>query len=267
MTQQEQETVTEMPRISTRLLRKGALIEDTYSLCRLWNRQEDFRANLARLRSENSIGARNAAWLREVVATISSRFQFDRSFEALVVLAQHGLPLDQWRDCLLWHVGQQDLIFSTFLREWLAPAYEAGLVRIRTEDVVPFVVEHTTGRVARGTQLSDYGRVRAARDLLLMATDFGLLRGKAVREFAVYRPSEVGFLYVLHALVEREANAQRLIAAPEWRMYLLRPSDVEHELLRLHQFQRVEYQVAGSIAQLSLPYPSLLAYAESVAHE
>lgn len=267
MTQQEQETTMEMRRISTRLLRKGALIEDTYSLCRLWDRRKDFRANLARLQSENSIGARNAAWLGEVMATVSSRFQFDRSFEALVVLTHHGLSLDQWRDCLLWHIGQQDLLFSTFLQEWLFPAYEAGLVRIRTDDVVPFVVEHTTGRVARGTRLSDYGRVRAARDLLLMATDFGLLRGKAVREFTAYRLSEVGFLYVLHALAEREANAQRLIAAPEWRMYLLRPPDVEHELLRLHQFQRLEYHVAGSIAQLSLPYPSLLAFAESIAHE
>ncbi|MBP7775369.1 MAG: DUF1819 family protein [Candidatus Saccharimonas sp.] len=267
MTQQEQEITSELRRISTRLLRKGALIEDTYSICRLWDRDQDFRTNLDRVRSENSIGARNAAWLREVVATISSRFQSDRSFEALVVLAHDGLSLNQWRDCLLWHVGQQDLLFSTFLREWLYLAYEADLVRIRTDDVVPFVVDCTTGRVAHGTQLSEYGRVRAARDLLLMATDFGLLRGKAVREFAAYRPSEVGFLYVLHALAEREANAQRLIAAPEWRMYLLQPSDVEHELLRLHQFQRVEYHVAGSIAQLTLPYSSLLAYVESIAHD
>lgn len=267
MTQQEREMMTGMPRISTRLLRKGALIEDTYALCRRWDLQQDFRANLSRLRTENSIGARNAAWLGEVVATISSRFQVDPSFNALVVLAQHGLPLDRWRDCLLWHVGQQDVLFSTFLCEWLFPAYEGGLARIRTDDVVPFVVEQTTGRVAGGTQLSDYGRVRAARDLLLMATDFGLLSGKAVREFTAYRPSDIGFLYVLHALAEREANSQRLIEALEWRMYLLRPADVDHELLRLHQFQRVEYHVAGSIAQLRLPFPSLLAYAESIGHE
>jgi len=49
-------------------------------------------------------------------------------------------------------------------------------------------------------------------------------------------------------------------------MFLLSASDVEQELLRLHQFQRLDYQVAGSLVQLRLPYPSLLAYVESAAH-
>ncbi len=42
----------------------------------------------------------------------------------------------------------------------------------------------------------------------------------------------------------------------------MRPGDVEHELLRLHQFRQIEYQVAGSLVQLSLPCPSSREYAE-----
>jgi hypothetical protein len=45
----------------------------------------------------------------------------------------------------------------------------------------------------------------------------------------------------------------------------MRPADVEHELLRLHQFRKLQYEVAGSIVQLSLPYASLTEYAEKVA--
>ena len=47
-------------------------------------------------------------------------------------------------------------------------------------------------------------------------------------------------------------------------MYLLRPADVEQEILRLHQFRKVHYEAAGSIVQLSLPQPSALAYAEAM---
>ncbi len=40
------------------------------------------------------------------------------------------------------------------------------------------------------------------------------------------------------------------------------PSDVERELLRLHQFRKVDYQVAGSIVQLTLPCANACEYAE-----
>jgi hypothetical protein len=44
----------------------------------------------------------------------------------------------------------------------------------------------------------------------------------------------------------------------------MRPADVEHELLRLHQYRKLEYQVAGSLVQLSLPCTSTREYAESM---
>ena len=47
-------------------------------------------------------------------------------------------------------------------------------------------------------------------------------------------------------------------------MFLMRPADVERELLRLHQFRRLDYHVAGSLAELSLPYGSPHEYAEQM---
>jgi hypothetical protein len=44
----------------------------------------------------------------------------------------------------------------------------------------------------------------------------------------------------------------------------MQPADVEHQLLRLHQFRTLGYHVAGSLAQLELPATSALAYAESM---
>ena len=40
------------------------------------------------------------------------------------------------------------------------------------------------------------------------------------------------------------------------------PSDVERELLLLHQYRKVDYQIAGSIIQLTLPCANAREYAE-----
>jgi hypothetical protein len=61
---------------------------------------------------------------------------------------------------------------------------------------------------------------------------------------------------------DEKLSPSKVIASPEWRLYLMRPTDVEHELLRLHQYRKLEYQVAGSLVQLSLPCRSAGEYAE-----
>ena len=56
---------------------------------------------------------------------------------------------------------------------------------------------------------------------------------------------------MLHAIAETEPNARKIVDSPEWRLFLMGPADVEQALFRLHQFRRVHYEVAGSLAQLN----------------
>ena len=69
---------------------------------------------------------------------------------------------------------------------------------------------------------------------------------------------------LLHAIRDERLNPGKVIAAPDWRLFLMRPGDVEREILRLHQFRKLEYHVAGSLVQLDLPFQSADAYASSV---
>jgi len=71
------------------------------------------------VRAENRVGARSNGWLGEVAATLSARFPDAQAVAPLIVLARGGFPLERWRDCLLWHVGQQDGLFNDFLCDWL----------------------------------------------------------------------------------------------------------------------------------------------------
>lgn len=251
-------------RISSRLIRKGALIEETYVAFQHWDLAILFEENLRRLQDTNVIGARNERWLHEITSTISSRFKSDTSIEPLVILAQGGFPLDKWKSCMLWHVGAVDELFYRFATEWLFDEFEKGTLFLRTDDVVPFVKRITDRRMAKGASLSDYGLLRAGRDLLRMASDFGLLTGNMSRRFANHHLDSDCFLYVAHALTTTNDNARQLVDSPDWRIFLMRAEDVERELLNLHQYRKVEYHVAGSLAQLKLPGTSWVEYARGL---
>lgn len=243
---------------------KGAMIEETYAVFAAWDFDCSKRENLDRLRETNFIGATSAAWLRDVAKVLNRRFDPEGRDRSLVLLAKQGLPLDEWKPLLLWHLTRDEFLVRDFLETWLFKAFEAGTFRMRTPDVLDYL----GGIARRGGATEHAWSVRTTKSvaagLLKMAVDFGLLRGTIVREFAPFHLPERSFLYLLHAMRDERPSAAKLIASPDWRLFLMRPSDVEHELLRLHQFRKLDYQVAGSLVQLSLPCKSTRDYAESM---
>ena len=241
---------------------KGAMIEETYTVFSEWDDGCSKRENLDRLRSKNFIGAGSATWLRDVAKVLNRRFEPQGLDWTLVHLAKAGCSLDEWKPLLLWHMTRDEFLVRDFLQHWLFPAYESGAFRIRPQEVALYLAD--IGKRGGTTEhaWSEATTKRVAVGLLTIAADFGLLRGGVVREFASYHLPERSFLYLLHALIEDKQNPGKIIAAPDWRLFLMRPPDVEDELLRLHQFRKLEYQVAGSIVQLTLPFASSRSYAE-----
>lgn len=241
---------------------KGAMIDETHAVFAAWDLALSKRANLDRLRDENYIGASTSTWLRDVAKVLNRRFEPHGRDRGLVLLAKNDCDLEEWKPLLLWHVTRDEFLLRDFLQNWLFPAYDAGAFRVRAEELHGYLRGirkrgGTTEHVWTDTTLK-----RVAAGLMKMAVDFGLLRGSVVKEFASYHLPERSFLYLLHAIREEKRSPRRVIDAPDWRMFLMRPSDVEHELLRLHQFRKLEYQVAGSLVQLTLPCSSSREYAE-----
>jgi len=241
---------------------KGAMIEETYAAFAAWDFARLKRENLDRLREENYIGARSATWLRDIAKVLNRRFEPDGRDRPLVVLAKHGIGLDEWRPLLLWHMTRDEFLVRDFLETWLFDAYDSGTFRIRAEDVEPYL----DGLAARGATIehawSRQTTERVAAGLLKIAADFGLLRGSVAKDLVSYHLPERSFLYLLHAMSDENQSPSRVVASPDWRLFLMRPDEVERELLRLHQFRKLDYQIAGSLVQLSLPCASSREYAE-----
>jgi len=241
---------------------KGAMINETYAVFAAWDFTRSKRENLDRLREENFIGASSTTWLRDVAKVLNRRFDPAGRDRPLVLLAQSGCDLEEWKPLLLWHMTRDEFLVRDFLQSWLFAAYDTGVFRIRPEDVRAYLLGINKRGATTEHAWSEQTLNRVAAGLAGMAVDFGLLRGAKAKEFASYHLPERSFLYLLHALRDDELSAGNLVGAPDWRMFLMRPGDVERELLRLHQFKKLDYQVAGSLVQLSLPCTSSREYPE-----
>lgn len=244
---------------------KGAMIPETYEVLARWDFSVGKRENLDRLRSENYVGAKSANWLRDVAKVLNRRLDPDVRDRPLAILAKGGLPIDEWKPILLWHITRDEFLFRDFLVNWLFDAYERGVYRIRPEDLHEYLttVGRRGGRTEHTWTPATVGRVAAG--LLKMAKDFGLLTGGAAKEFVHYHLPERSVGYLIRAvLAHEEGSAQRMLESPEWRMFLMREDDVTRELLRLHQFRALGFEQAGSLVQLTLAVESPLRFAEEL---
>jgi hypothetical protein len=241
---------------------KGAMIEETYAVFAAWDFKRSKRENLDHLRDENFIGAKSVTWLRDVAKVLNRRFDPEGRDRPLVVLAKHGLPIEEWKPLLLWHMTRDEFLVRDFIEGWLFAAYDDGAFRVRIEDVEKYLGDISKRGGTTEHAWSDQTTKRVAAGLLKISVDFGLLRGSITKEFASFNLPERSFLYLLHAMHDEKLSPSMLVASPHWRLFFMRPADVEHELLRLHQYRKLEYQVAGSLVQLSLPCASTCEYAE-----
>lgn len=241
---------------------KGAMIDETYAVFSEWNFAQTKRQNLDRLRNENFIGASTTTWLRDVAKVLNRRFDPDVRDRPLVILAKSGCPMDEWKPLLLWHMTRDEFLLRDFLVNWLFPAFESGAYRVRTEDLHSHLlnIRNRGGTTEHVWTKNTIDRVATA--LFKAAGDFGLLHGSVAKEFASYHLPERSFLYLLYAIREKTQNPQKVIESEDWRMFLMPRADVERELLRLHQYRKLDYQIAGSLVQLTLPCASASEYAQ-----
>ena len=243
---------------------KGSLIPETYSAFRVWDLEATSAENYGRLTSSNSIGAKSVNWLRDVIKVLHRRFDPIDHDRALVLLAKAECAMDVWKPILLWHMTRDEFLVRDFVARWLTAEFKAGQYALRTKDVLRYYSTLATEPARQVAKWSEATKKRVAAGLLRIALDFGLLRGTAIKHFASFHLPDECFLYVVHAIAENEPNARRIVDSPEWRLYFMGPSDVEQALFRLHQFRRLHYEVAGTLAQLQLPCASSIDYARRI---
>ena len=246
---------------------KGSMIAESYAALAAWDFSISKKKNLDRLKSTNFIGAGSDSWLINVAKVLNRRFDPARRDRALVTLAKAGCNVEEWKPLLLWHMTRDEFLVRDFLMHWLFPAcYMTSAFSVQNDELHAYLVNigKRGGTTEHAWSRSTLHRV--AVGLLRIAADFGLLNGSKVREFAAYQLPERSFIYLLHTMQSAYKSPKEVINALDWRMFLLCPSDVERELLRLHKAGKLEFEAAGGTPRLSLPCKTAEEYAETMPH-
>ncbi|MFG3593094.1 BrxA family protein [Bradyrhizobium sp. RDI18] len=251
------------PDWSQRLLRKGVLVKETYEVFGAWN---DNLTESQNLKATLSGRFATAGWGREVESTLHRRLRHLDLIRPLIALAKSGMSLADWRDCLRLWIGATEQPFHDFAITWLFVEHEKGRYQIQTEDVRAFFDKVAATRGPKAKPFSDYAKLRGARDLLRMATELGMLSGLGpAKTFASIAMSDDVMMFYAHMIADFEGNSSKMPGSKLWRLAYMAHPDVHLALLRLHQFRRLNYEIAGNIVQVGLPYKSALECAERVA--
>ena len=251
------------PTISTFSVTKGGKVAETYACFAQWDLSLSLDENLQRFKSTNPIHATTDAWLREMRRIFRVRFGDIKKHRTLIRLAQKGFGQDLWKSILLWHLCFRELLLSDFLENWLYPRKEEGLLRITGESVRGYL----QSLKPRGLVDQDWAPNTISRmvsGLPSYAADFGLLEGRSVKELAAFHMREEALLYALYAIREETGAADKQLSDVRWRRFLMSRSELEQELLRLHQHHKVHFEIAGSLVSLDLPHSSLEEYVEDL---
>jgi len=251
--------MTTARRASSFLANKGLFPEHTYQAFGRWDLSLPLKENVRRVREDNTVGGPSLGWLNDFGKVLLRRFGPAGPDVSLVELAQRGCPLSTWKPLLLWHGAATDSLLTSFLSDWLLKEKERGVVRITGAAAEGFLRQF----LARlpGTSWSDANITAAAGGLLRTASSFGLLTSGRVRGFAPFQLPQDSFLYCAHHLTQKHQSTSRVVSDPAWRLFLMTPDIVETELFRLHQLGRLQFDRAGSLVDLRLPFKSAAEFA------
>ncbi len=235
-------------------------MEEAYKLFGSWKQGQSFDDNFnTAFQGE----FRSEGWKKEIRTTLRRRFRNLTDVQSLILLARSGYDLSDWKYCLHFWVAMHETLYGLFVGTWLYPQYQSGRLVLRTEDAVQHVLTVWKSINIGSAPLSEYGAIRTARDLLRMARDFGLLEGDgSTKKFASLHFSDEIIIYFCHLIASKEQSAARVVASDLWKLLLLDQDQVHAHLLRLHQYRKLDYQIAGSFVQLTLPCANACEYAE-----
>ena len=250
--------------LSSYLAIKGPFIETTYRAFSDWDLASVPGDNFEQIQQTNAVGASSDAWLKEFVKGLKIRYDLQDRDRRLIELVQLGWHIEDWRPVQLWHICRKDELLREFLAGWVFDRREHGIVVLTVDSVVEFLHALVRERLGSVDAWKDNTFRRVATGLLKTASEFGLLRGRNNKEFEAYRLPEQSMLYLLHALMERDSNTRKVVEAEDWRLFLMRPNEVEEELLRLHQYAKLRFERAGSFLELTLPCETCDEYVRSV---
>jgi len=250
---------------STKIIKAGALLDDTRTLFAHWDVSVGLAENLERLRDQNVFGKTSRTRVENVLAIFRQRYLGDpASANALATLVQGGVPSQVVTPVFYYHAAQSDALLHNVVTELLAPLQRHGRVEVTLSQVLGFVQE----RVRAGATVSQWGDAtsrRVAQGLLATLRDFGIMSGSVKKYLTpLYLPADA-FAYVAFGLSQQLGSGERLLKSDEWRLFFLSSELIERFFIEAETQRLLHYNAAGRVVRVDFPTESIEEYARALA--
>src|SRR5258708_3105650 len=252
-------------RYSTKIIKAGALLDDTRTLFAHWDVSVGRTANLQRLRDQNVFGKTSRTRVENVLAIFRQRYLGSpASANALATLAQGGVPSQVLSPVFYFHAAQSDALLHDVVTGLLAPMLPHGRVEVTLSQVLGFVQQH----VRAGATVSQWGDAtsrRVAQGVLATLRDFGVMSGSVKKYLTpLYLPVEA-FAYIAFVLSQQGGSGERLLKSDEWRLFFLSSELVERFFIEAEMQRLLHYSAAGRVVRVDFPTESIEEYARALA--
>lgn len=232
---------------TSRLLKGGAVLEDTLRVVELWDPELSPDANLHRLATGNMLGKPSRSRVDDLLYRVIRRRYVEPGTH--VIPALKGLIDNRWTftEACYYETSRDDDLLAAFVEGPIWNWWCQGRPSVGIEDALGWLRELAkSGRVPTWT---DSVRNRAARGLLSTLRDFGILTGVAGgRRKDIGPPSMTprGFAYVAWREHEQGASSRALATGSVWRRWLLDEDMVEDLFVRSARLGVLRFSRAGS---------------------
>ena len=237
----------------------GAYIWETKRVIETYIEAESFEAVQKAVMEDNLLRKSSETYRKGILKEIVRRYGIDTNgFTETPLIRAFRRPIDDSiREWILYYEFSQEPIVTLLTTEFLYPSYHKGILSLRKDDVLDFIVEQEDEFEVIASW-SENTRLRVAEHYLAAMKNFGMLEGSTEKEFSyVYPPDEL-VTYVLYTLFDRgHQNAEEIVQHAHWKLLLLEEADVR-ERLRGISPARVTYEKRGSVERLDPRYDSLM---------
>lgn len=150
------------------------------------------------------------------------------------------------------HYARRDRLTFEFVTQALCALWKARALEVRRDDVLDFLADCGSREVhVKGWR--ETTRKKLAGNVLTALRDFGLLEGvqrKKIRRPIV--PPEVA-LHLCRLLYGEGLRGRAVVEAPDWRLFLWEPHDVNLALGGLAQQRHLRFEKSGRTVVLDVP--------------
>ncbi|MDQ4145720.1 MAG: DUF1819 family protein [Actinomycetota bacterium] len=233
--------------VTTRIIKGGALLEDSRRFIEAWDESRPPGDNLETFRSRNLLGKRSRSRTEDTLAVLRQRF-VEPGPEVIRALKPLAIRADGFRDACYYEVARNDDLLAYTAAEILYRLRDLGWVRITVDGVERALLETPPAPAVK--EWADTTRRRVVHGLLSALRDFRVLEGRATKHIARPRLSFAGFIYVLGRLRTQLQSSHQIVASGAWRWWLLEDRQVRALFLEADREGLLRFSEAGTSVRI-----------------